>query len=148
MATLSGGEKFEAAIREIASNLESGATLNVGFLEGALYPDGKPVAMIAAINESGAPSRNIPPRPFFRTMIAKKSGEWPDAISGLLKRTDYNVDETLRVTGEAIQGQLIDSIENGGWIPNKPSTLARKHGEQPLIDTGTMINSVRYEIVK
>jgi hypothetical protein len=74
MATIRGGEKFEAAMEDLARRLGRPATLKVGFLENATYPDGKPVAMIAAINEYGAPSRGQPARPFFRRMINAKQG--------------------------------------------------------------------------
>jgi hypothetical protein len=81
-------------------------------LENAKYPDGKSVALIAALNEYGVPSRNQPPRPFLRNMIAKYEKDWPKAIAGLLKSTDYNVDQTLMLTGEAIKGQLQQSIRD------------------------------------
>ena len=81
MATMQGGKDLEAKLRALAQKVASPATLRVGFLEGATYPDGKPVAMIAAIQDFGAPRAGIPPRPFFRNMIAAKKGEWPGAIA-------------------------------------------------------------------
>ncbi len=39
-----------------------------------------------------------------------------------------------------------ESILKGGFAANKESTLKRKKGTKPLIDTGTMLNSVRFEI--
>ena len=77
MATISGGQKLDAALREMASKVAVPATLRVGFLENAKYPDGTPVAMVAAIQDYGAPGAGIPPRPFFRNMIADKQREWP-----------------------------------------------------------------------
>lgn len=51
--TFSGGEALEAKLREIAEKVGKAKTVNVGFLEGATYPDGTPVAYIAAVNEYG-----------------------------------------------------------------------------------------------
>lgn len=148
MATveIKGGDKFEAALLEIARMIDQPKTLKVGFMSGAVYPNGTSVAMVAAIHNYGAPAAGIPPRPFFSNMIADKSPEWPDAIAGLLKSTRYDVDETLKRTGETIAGQLLDSILNGKYAPLKPATIARKGFDQPLVDTGRMKDSITYKI--
>lgn len=145
MATVTGGDKFAAAMQEIADMLGNNS-LRVGFLEGATYPDGKPVAMIAAIQEYGAPNAGIPPRPFFRNMIANKSSEWPTAIAGLLRANNYDAEKVLQLTGEAIKGQLQQSIRDTNEPPLAPSTIARKGFAKPLIDTGHMLNSVDFEV--
>ena len=49
-----GGEKLEAKLRELAAQVTKAGTLNVGFLEGATYPDGVAIANIAAVQEFGA----------------------------------------------------------------------------------------------
>ena len=144
MASISGGDKLEFALARIAHELGSGGVLRVGFLERATYPDGKPVAMIAAFNEYG--TRTIPARPFFRNMIAAKSKEWPEGIATQLRLTHYNVDLTLQRTGAAIRGQLQQSIRDTNTPPNAPSTIAKKGFNKPLIDTGHMLNSVDYEV--
>lgn len=53
MGGFSGGAALEAKLREIAEKVGKAKTVNVGFLEGATYPDGTPVALIAATNEYG-----------------------------------------------------------------------------------------------
>jgi hypothetical protein len=52
-ATFSGGAALEAKLREIAEKAGAPKTVRVGFLEDATYPDGTPVALIAATNEYG-----------------------------------------------------------------------------------------------
>lgn len=146
MAKISGGDKLESALREMARGLANPATLRIGFLETARYPDGKSVAMIAAVNEFGAPSRGQPPRPFFRNMIAAKKGEWPRAISDLLKANEYDAERTLKISGAAIAGQLRQSITDLVSPPLAPSTIRRKGFDKPLIDTGHMLNSVDFEV--
>lgn len=146
MATLSGGKKFEDALRELAGKVAKPATLKVGFLANATYPDGTPVAMIAAINEYGAPSRGQPPRPFFRNMINAKQGEWPNAIAGLLRANDLDAEKALDQTGAAIAGQLRQSIKDLTSPPLAASTIRRKGFDKPLIDTGHMFNSVDHEV--
>jgi len=146
MATVSGGQKLEAALRDLAEKLSKPATLRVGFLENAKYPDGTPVAMIAAINEYGAPSRGQPPRPFFRRMIDAKQGEWAPAIAALLKANDNDAAKTLEIAGAAIAGQLRQSIIDLLEPALAPSTIRRKGFDKPLIDTGHMLNSVDHEV--
>ncbi len=132
---------------ELARKIDQPKTLQVGFID-TTYPDGTPVAMVALWNEYGTPNAKhpIPPRPFFRTMIANKSGEWPDGIAAKLKDSNYDVDETLNQVGKIIEGQLRDSIINGGWAGNKASTIARKGFDRPLQDTEHMVNSITHKI--
>ena len=146
MATISGGEKLTAALKGIAEKASNAALVRIGFLENARYPNGKPVALIAAIQEFGAPGVGIPPRPYFRNMISDKSGEWPDAIADLLKQNSYDAAKTLGQTGEAVKGQLQQSIVSTNSPPNAPSTIARKGSAKPLVDTGHMLASVDYEV--
>ena len=68
---LKGGAKLKAYLTRLSKKVERSAVLRVGFLEGATYPNGTPVAMIAAIQEFGAPKAGIPPRSYFRPLIAK-----------------------------------------------------------------------------
>jgi hypothetical protein len=160
MAAIKGGQKALSALQKIARSLSSASVVKVGFLAGATYPDGKPVAMIAAIQEFGAPSRNIPPRPYFRNMIAAKKAEWPKSIATNLKANDYDAFQTLLETGEAVSGQLRKSIIDTNSPPLSPRTLAARgytgkaydstdpktFGAKPLVDTGHMLNSVDYEV--
>jgi hypothetical protein len=145
MATIRGGEKLDAALRDMAARVAKPATLRVGFLSGSRYPDGTPVAMIAAINEYGRPPVQ-PPRPFFRNMIAAKQGEWPEAIANLLKANNLDAVKTLDQTGAVIAGQLRQSITDLVSPPLAPSTIRRKGHSKPLISTGHMLQSVDFEV--
>lgn len=51
--TFSGGSKLEEKLREIAEKAGKANTVRVGFLENSTYPNGLPVAYIAAVNEYG-----------------------------------------------------------------------------------------------
>lgn len=55
--TFSGGEALEAKLREIADKVGKAKTVNVGFMAGATYPDGTPVAYIAYVNEYGGTAK-------------------------------------------------------------------------------------------
>lgn len=120
---MSGGDKLDKALSDIAQKVSRPGTLKVGFLEGSRYPDGTSVAMVAAIQNFGAPAAGIPARPFFSNMIAEKSGEWAGAIATNLVATDYDVKKTLGRTGMAIQQQLKQSIIDTMDPPLSPVTL-------------------------
>ena len=142
MVTISGGDKLEAALKELSKNVTKGATLSVGFQGGKTYDDGTLVAMVAAIQEFGAPARNIPPRPFFRHMIATKSDEWGPALGGLLVENNYDAKAALGTLGQGIEAQLVQSINDTNSPPLAPATIARKGSDKPLVDTGLMRNSI------
>jgi hypothetical protein len=148
MAALTGGDKLQAYLEGIARNLapSGGQTVRVGFLEGATYPNGTPVPLVAAVQEFGAPSRGIPPRPFFRNMIKQYAKTWSGDMATLLKAADFNAGTVLRQMGEVIAGELRQSIRDLTSPPLKPATIRRKGSSKPLVDTGHMLQSIDYEV--
>ena len=131
------------ALESIARRM-GGGEVSVGFLEGATYPDGTPVAAVAYWNEFG--NSEQPARPFFRQMIAKESQSWPKKMAKLAKVTDYDGDKVLGLMGEDIQGAIKQSINDLQSPPLAPSTIKAKGFSKPLIDTSHMINSVGYVV--
>ena len=87
---LNGGGKLTEALREIKRKLRGDPKLQVGFLENATYPDGTPVALVAATQNLG--SRTIPARPFFSSMIKEKQSEWGPALAKLLADNGYDAE--------------------------------------------------------
>lgn len=146
MATIRGGEKLEAAMADLARKVSRPGTLRVGIVEGATYPDGTPVALIAALNEYGVPSHGQPPRPAIRRMIRDKSPEWPAAIADLLKDNDMDAVAALNLAGAAIAGQWRQAILDFWDPPNAPSTIAKKGFDAPLRETMHMLRSVDHQV--
>lgn len=147
MAKISGGEKLESALKELAQKVSNPGTLRVGFLAGATYPDGTSVASNAAFQNFGAPGAGIPPRPFFSNVVAKGRKTWGKILADLLKTNDFDAKESLLLMGEGIKGEIQNSINNGAYAPLKPATVRRKGFDKALVDTGHMLNSVDYEVV-
>jgi hypothetical protein len=145
---LSVSDKVVRHIREMAAKM--GATLEVGFLEGATYPDGTPVAAVAFWNEFG--NGSAPPRPFFRTMIANESPGWAEKIAAIAGSRDadlnFNGSKILTLMGEDIQGALIRSINDFTTPALAESTIKRKGNSKPLIETSHMVNSTGYRVIK
>ncbi|CAH5458667.1 hypothetical protein L799_09020 [Enterobacter roggenkampii EC_38VIM1] len=142
-------DKILDALNNIASNI-SDKQLKVGFIDGATYPDGTPVAMVAATNEYGNPANNQPPRPFFRNAIAEHESEWLDAISRGLEK-GVPIDDVLAVVGERAVGDVVQSIATLMDPPLSPATVASRKSKgnastKPLVDTKVMIRDVHYEV--
>lgn len=144
MATISGGDKIEKALADLGHQLGQGGAVKVGYLAGASYPDGTPVALVGALNEFG--TSRAPPRPAIRNMIAAKAKDWPDSMARILRHNHYDVSLSLQMLGEGIKGQWQQSIRDLWSPPLAPSTIARKGFDKPLIDTGHMLNSVGVEV--
>lgn len=115
------------------------AKIEVGFFEGEKYPDGKSVAEVAAFNEFGG--GKVPPRPFMRTCVERRKNIWKKLVRDeLAKNEDARV--TLALLGNRMVEDLKDYIKIWTYPPNAPSTIAKKGFNDPLVETGRMMNSV------
>lgn len=122
-AVVKGGDKMKAALAKIAAKVGTMPHVRVGFLETAKYPDGTPVAMVAAIQEFGAPRVGIPPRPFFRPMIAAHKSEWGPNVGKYMKHHNNDVAASLRDVGKVIAGDLAQAIVDVQAPPLSTTTL-------------------------
>lgn len=144
---------------ERLKNLVSGKdyVAKVGWFETAKYEDGTPVAYIAAIQEFGSPTNNIPSRSFMRTTIAEEKDNWMTlARSGAKAVLAGN--ETVRSVVEKIgmkaQGDIGKKITTIQTPPLKEATVNARRRRlatgnkpsktiaKPLIDTGFMLRTL------
>lgn len=137
------GDGLEKALKEIAEKCNG--SVEVGFLDGATYPDGTPVAAVAFWNEYGTES--APPRPFFRQMIETEKDTWGPKLAAAYKHTKGDGRAALALVGEDIDGALKQSINDFTTPALAPSTIASKGFDKPLIDTAVMINSTGSKVV-
>lgn len=172
--TISGGEKLERKLEEIAKQVAKGGTLRCGFLENSTYPDGTSVAYVAAIQNFGAPARGIPPRPFFNKFIEDNSDQWGEQLARLLKMNDHDIEKAFNQMGMGMVGQLQTAlIETNAPPLSKVTLLLRERfptgdyeaddvwaafadiaagvepsggNGKPLVWSGHMLASVDYEV--
>ncbi|CAI9399177.1 hypothetical protein [Lelliottia sp. T2.26D-8] len=145
-------DAIEMFLNNVASQLES-KQVKVGFIDGATYPDGTSVAMVAATNEYGRPENNQPPRPFFRNAISEHSEEWSGTVARGIG-AGIPVEQVLEVVGAQIQGDVQESIAKLIDPPLSPTTLhirrtrkdRRTDSTKPLVDSKVMIGDVNYEV--
>lgn len=123
VSSLTGGDKLTKYLEDLAKKVSKGGELRVGFLEGATYPDGTSVPMVAAIQEFGAPAASIPARPFMKPTVQKHSEEWGQLLGDELIANDYNSDVALELIGQLIEGEIAEQISETNGAPLSPITL-------------------------
>ncbi len=150
-----GKKRFEDMLKGIDSKVAK-----VGWLDGMRYENGLPVAYVAAIQEYGDPSKNIPPRPSMRITIAERELEWKDVVknsASLMVKGKISPDQALGQIGSVAAGHLRETISALLDPPLKPATIAarlkrRANGKfvgnlyKPLIDSGLMLSTVTYKV--
>lgn len=148
MGAFSGGDKLKAAFAKILADLKGDNTVRVGFLEGShCGPDNDESApAIAYILEVGAPAANIPPRPFFRSMITRQRGTWGKALKFFLKKRKFKTSLALMDLGLVVGEQLQLEITETTSPENAPSTVERKGFDKPLEWSKNMKRAVAAEV--
>lgn len=139
---------FDLIRHEIA--LMAKKSVKVGIIEGAARTDGASMAQIGAWNEYGAPKRNIPSRPWLRGWIASRQSQINNTVLKLFKLVgagQMDARTALGRLGQYAQDGIKAYIRNGSFVKNADSTIRQKKSSKPLIWSGQMRNSVRYQVV-
>lgn len=119
------------------------ASVRVGVLESATYPDGTPVAMVAFWNEYG--TRTSPVRAFFRTTVSENKKNWVLSVQNLMK-IHNDPKQVMGLIGVHMQEQIVQSINTWSDPPNAPYTIAKKGFDKPLVERGIMMRSIKSEV--
>jgi hypothetical protein len=119
------------------------ASVRVGVLENATYPDGTPVAMVAFWNEYG--TRTSPVRAFFRTTVSENKKNWVLSVQNLMKMHS-DPKQVMGLIGVHMQEQIVQSINTWSDPPNSAYTIAKKGFDKPLVERGIMMRSISWEV--
>lgn len=122
---------------------EMNASVRVGVLENATYPDGTPVAMVAFWNEYG--TKTSPVRAFFRTTVSDQKKNWVLSVQNLMKMHD-DPKKVMGLIGEHMRGQIVQSINTWTDPPNAPYTVRMKGFQKPLVWSGQLMRSISFEV--
>jgi hypothetical protein len=138
-----GWKKIELNMKQL-----KGRKVKVGIMGGDSV-EGVSVVDYAIYNEFG--TRSIPSRPFMATTADRYRDQTikvAENIVGNIIDLKYNTDTGLKRLGEFYQSKIQQTIrEAKGWaVPNNPETIKAKGSSSPLIDTGRMVGTVRYEV--
>lgn len=143
----------------LRAKLPEDAHVKVGVLTNAKHP-GSGISMLelAAIHEFGSPAAGIPERSFIRATFERAEVEAKlQAFAGRLAKAV--VDDKLtwqQALGQlgawatsqikmTIKQRLTDGPEDQA---NRPSTIAKKGSDLPLVDTGRLINAITWIVMR
>lgn len=148
-----GGIKRVEKVIKAIGNLR----IEVGYFNTAKYPDGTPVAYVAAIQEWGYAAGGIPPRATIRPTIAEKQSEWGRQIAGATSGAidgNVNIRKAYEAIGAMAAGDIGKKITQIMSPPLKSSTIRARQSRKktpgvsakPLVDTGLMLQSVTHKV--
>lgn len=146
---------FDKAMKEIAK-ARAGSFVKIGVLSDNAQEDrdGITLAQLAAVQEFGAknagPLKNIeiPERSYIRSTMDEQRralNAFTDKLIVQVMLGQFNVKRALGILGEFIQAKIQRKITILKDPPNAPRTIAEKGSSNPLIDTGRLRQSIRYE---
>lgn len=131
--------------------------IKVGFFESAKYPDGTPIAYVAAIQEFG--HGPIPPRPFMRPAEQQNAAKWQKGIAAGVKSAlngSVTIEHALEQVGMVAAGDVRKAIKAVTAPPLADSTISARQRRlkgkkaasiKPLVDSGQMIQAVTSAVV-
>lgn len=110
-------------------------------------------ATILSIMEHGSPVKNIPPRELLRPVVKKHEAKIREIFNKvymcLLEGNEVGADKQMDILAQRMQRWTqAYFVEDNGWAPNAPSTIKAKGSDKPLIDTGSLRQSIRGIYVK
>jgi hypothetical protein len=128
----------------------------VGWFESSHYPNGVPVAYVAAIQEFGYPAGGIPPRLGMRATAKEKTGEWREVARRGAKaalKGGTSAYAAMELLGLKAAGDVRKHISQVTSPPLKAATIQarlRKRSNKskvgnltkPLVDSGELIDSL------
>lgn len=135
-----GYRRVMSALRDIDRT-----TVEVGWFPDQSYPDGTPVALVAAVHEHGAPAVGVPARPFLGPTADRKRRSWTGIARDLHERVllgRLSVAGAARLLGAEMVSDVKQAILAVRRPKLQPATVARKGSTQPLVDTGHMRDSL------
>lgn len=147
LSEIFGGEQIGAYLRGLSEKVGSAENLDVGFSNKDQYPDGTPVAQVAAMMQYGAPKAGVPPRQFMSVFSKRFSRTWGQMLARSMDKHDGDTRAALEELGPRLVEQMqrtIDDYTSG--VPLKSATVKRKGSSKELIDTSLMRDSVTYKV--
>lgn len=109
------------------------------------------LAEIAFIMEKGSTVNKIPPRPFMqqtRIMNEKKVAGLSKKYLSAISTGKMSAMDAIKKLGASYEGAMKKIFIVGSFTGNAESTKKRKKSSRPLIDTGLLRQSIKYNVAK
>ena len=143
------------ALKKILKRYEKLPSIAVGFpsskTKSIEYPDGESVVVVAARNNFGVPEENIPRRPFMELSskpAQKVASKLTKKLFPQLTKGTMSIETIADLIGIAVAPIFKRTAVELRTPPNSPRTIAKKKSDNPLVDTGLLVQSITYEVVK
>lgn len=127
----------------------------VGKATSVQYPDGTPVVDVAVYNNYGTFNKDgsvhIPARPFLdiggfraveQTKILRKK------LFQMVRDGQITMEKAADIIGAKAAAVMKNTIRDFDDPPNAPATIRKKKSDNPLVDTGLMMQSVTWDVRK
>ena len=121
----------------------------VGYSDEDMHYSGKSMAELGEAMEAG--DYKTPARPHLEEGIENDLGGIKEAVK------EYRAQKRLHVKGfskdaSGIGMAMVEAVKeyvySGALAPNAPYTIAKKGSDQPLVDTGDLMNSLTYKVTR
>lgn len=144
-------ERLEQLIKELETKV-----VKVGYFEHSTYPDGTPIAYVAAIQEMGYVKGGIPARPTLHPAMEAGTSNYKNGVARAFRNAMAGDDLVtgLNAIGEVAAGDVKQAISSLTSPSLKQSTVdarrrrhhAGKASDKPLVDSGQMLQAVTYSV--
>jgi hypothetical protein len=139
-----------AALAERLKRLAAGQVL-VGVPAGKSEPDGTSMAEVAATVEFGhtAVHPDQPERPFLRAGLRAAETKLKPLSAGLAKgvaEERIGPAQALEMLGASAAGEVKLYMVGPNFEKNADATIAKKHSEQPTIDSGALRQDITHKV--
>ncbi len=143
---------LDKALAEISKRIGEfqGKTAQAGFFPGTAYPDGTPVAYVAAIQEYGA--GKTPPRHPIRSAIEQYKSQWRDDLGRGVKAViegSVTSEAVLQQVGGAMASDIQTSISEVTDPPLSPITVmlrGMRRNDPGLVVTGKTVGEAAQRV--
>ena len=144
-------ERLEQLIKELETKV-----VKVGYFEHSTYPDGTPIAYVAAIQEMGYVKGGIPARPTLHPAMEAGTPNYKNGVARAFRNAMAGADLVtgLNAIGEVAAGdvkQAISSLTSPSLNQSTVDARRRRHhagkaSDKPLVDSGQMLQAVTYSV--
>ena len=146
-----GGAAIRRRLARIRENTNGPHKVFVGIPTGMSYPDGTSLGMVARVHEFGSADGTIPERSYLRSTLIYNA-DYFKSFWGADNARDFlngqaNPARILGLLGAQAEGMVKQTIIALADPANTDATIAAKGGKtNPLVDTGQLSQSIRYEV--
>ncbi len=138
-------------IEKIRKHISDGVKIVAGLPTSApAYPKtGESVVEVGLRNEFGVESERIPERSFLRTTLEEHKKKYFAQATKVIKASIKQrkpIDKTLSLVGQSMESDIKRKIETLKDPGNAKFTIKKKGFDNPLVETGHMRQSIRYEV--